>query len=535
MANANGDNGEGRSGSHAPWSGSSTPPEVYGAFARPGFDSGLLDGLESERTIEDSTLPRSLKSNRPSDLEESGDYDVNALAPLRHLLEQDWTDPNVRSRLKSKESRDDDAPLLSPTASTAGVAPPRRTWDYDFGENPADVETVVVPVVTAETEAPSTPAAPVPEAPPVAAPSISAPPPPPPPPSAPPSPPIPEVPAVQVPPDPAPSEPAPIRKRSRALPWLLAAGVVAVAVAFAVPPSAFAPPPLAEAPIKFMLVSQPEAEVFQGETSLGTTPLLLEPSQVGEGLTLRKAGFQNENFQLDMAPSQNRIEKYKVVLDVAAVPLEWSGLPEGSGLAWQGKPAAVKDLATAMPGTYSLKVSPPKRPAVTLSLAIPAPGDPSVSGPYKVGEQVAEALSKQPALSMTLKSGKGKAPKQPLTVTVEQTAGGKFQTTTPLQAKSPSDLVLPGPGTYRVKVAATKTHKALQQTVTVKESDRKVLELALTPIPPKVAKAAPRPSTGGGGGGGYVPPPVYYPPPVYSGGGGGGGGGGGASIAPPSF
>lgn len=542
MAKANGDNVE---GSPAPWSGSSTPPEVYGAFARPGFDSGLLDGLESERTIEDSSPPRRNAAARTvPDLEESGDYDVSALAPLRHLLDQDWTDPNVRSRLKSREPQERASdPSLSPTASAANVAPPRRTWDYDFGENPADVETVVVPVVTDQQAAATPP--PAPHASPLPRPEA-------------PLEPLPEPPvSTQAPPvveaqvpvavrfedaassePPAPAPAAAERKgRRKALPWLLAAGVVAIGAAMVVPQSAFAPPAAPQAPVKFVLGSEPEAEVFQGETLLGTTPLLLEPSQVGDGLRLRKAGFEDETFKLEIAPSQDLIAKYRVVLDPAAVPLDWTGLPGESKLVWQGQAATPRGLTSVMPGTYSLKVSSAGRPSVTVPVTVLAPGGPESGTAVKVGAMVRQALEKQPALSMTFKSGKGKAPKLPLAVTVEQTAGGQFKGATRLEGKAASQLVLPGPGTYQVKVAATSTHKAFSQTVTVKDADRKAMELALTPLPPKLKPKAPAvaaPPSGGGGGGGYTPPP-YYPPPVYSGGGGGGGGGGGASIAPPSF
>jgi hypothetical protein len=147
---------------------------------------------------------------------------------------------------------------------------------------------------------------------------------------------------------------------------------------------------------------------------------------------------------------------------------------------------------------------------------------------------VEKALARQPALSLALEAGKGKPPKLPLSVSVRQEGSGGFSKTAALDGKTASKVILPGPGTYQVKVPASATHQAFSKSVTLKEGGSQSLEIALTPVPAKASAAPAASYSGSGGGGGYYPQPAYYPPPRYYGGGGGGGGGGGR-IAPPSF
>jgi hypothetical protein len=319
-------------------------------------------------------------------------------------------------------------------------------------------------------------------------------------------------------------------EKRKVRPWILAAGALLVATALAVPTSAFTGDAAALAPPTFVLTSEPKAEVFLGQERLGETPMLMRAEQVGDGLTLQREGFEPQTFALDKPLSQNRVERRQVVLNVAPVALDWTGLPANSKVMWQGKPATTESLATAMPGTYSLKVTAPDRPAVTVSVVVPAPGSGAPARVVTPGQQVAAALSQQPALSVTIKTGKAKGAKLPLAVSVSQKGGGKFSQTASLDGKAASKIVLPGPGTYQIKVPASPTHQAFSKTVTAKAGASQALEIALTPVPPKVAVAQ-APSAGGG----YAPEPVYYAPaPVYYSGGGGGGGGGGR-IAPPSF
>jgi hypothetical protein len=327
----------------------------------------------------------------------------------------------------------------------------------------------------------------------------------------------------------------PKRIKAKIRPWVLAAGAALIVGALAVPESAFSGAPVAGTPPSFVLTSEPKAEVYRGDQRLGLTPLLLEASLVGEeGLTLQATGFEEQKFVLSGPVSDSVIEKHRVVLAEAPIRLDWSGMPAGSKLTWQGKPTTVEALTTALPGTYSLAVTPPDRPSVAIQVVVPKHG----VGGLSVGKQLEQALAKQPALSVTLKAGKGKTAKVPLTVTISQSdKGKKFSKTASLDGKKSSKLILPGAGTYLVKVPASATHQAFSKKLTVKEGGSQNLEIALTPVPPKVASvSAPSSGSGGGGGGAYYPEPVYYsPPPAYYGGGGGGGGSGGASIAPPSF
>lgn len=777
MSNAHGDRGnpQGRSA----WSGSSTPPDVYGNFARPGISEEMLDALEAERTAEDLAPPSDVRSahvvrermhNHLAELEESGEYDIRALAPLRHLLDQDWTDPNVRSRLKAKVEAED---RRVAEASPAGCEPGAKQWFASFTPEQAEVETLQVKTVSdpgarppnpappapspaaanptataprpatadaapatpnptganpgattrppaaanpgpapprhpaaanpgataprppaaanpgaalprppaaatpgavAPHQAPAKPATGAPPHPAVASPTVATPrpattnpaaaPPRPPatssptaprpaspttaaprtggPASAPaseaqahPRPPAPANPAAARPPQSAPAQPAvtagvapvrasqpataatpgghssvvapeipkptvvrspgspptvnpkvypaasevlsaldktappvgavaasddlvfddddgedsgqqklrsravkllaqkpPKRAKQRVRPWILAVGAVLIVGALAVPESTFAGPPMAPAPPRLVLSSEPRAEVRSGGESLGQTPLLLEESQVREGVTLNAPGYEPKTFALSEKISPDRIEKRHLVLSMAQLKLDWTGLPSESKLTWQGKPSTRETLAQALPGKYTLGVQAPDRPPITLAVEVSAADG---SGSVPVGKQVEAALARQPALTLAFKTGKGAAPKMPLKVTVSGGQGAsKFSKTAALDAKSGSKLVLPGPGTYQVKIPASQTHEAFSKKITVKEGSSQSLDIALTPVPPKVAAV---PASGGGGGGGYVPEPSYYSPPpaYYSGGGGGGGGGSGGSIAPPSF
>ena len=651
MASADGDQ---PGGGGARWSGSSTPPDVYGSFSYP----GLIDDLEAldalEPTQEDLHPPADVKSahqvrakmlNHVQELEESGEYDIRALAPLRHLLDQDWTDPNVRSRLKTRvEQHDqilrtqDSAPMPGKTAEAptvqvrtiptptqpkgpGPVTPPASGAQPSVAVPPSPPAAPAQPPPAkpaagpaAQRTAPSGPTAPAsPQAPPsrsaaqqnaatrpAAVPASVKPAPAPPAVGKPPmsepagaaspapgqpllSPPpavaiedifvplsAPEAPPAVVvsapfqwtPPDggqdngPSRRDPmAPVRPTPAAQPknpvpgrrllklggaggkgqlrtWLVAAGAFAVVAVWALPTSLYSPAPPPENPAQFVLSSEPKAEVYQGGKRLGETPMLLQASQVGEGLALRRSGYREQTFTLTSPLPEDKVEKRSVKLEVAPVALDWVGLPEGSTLTWNGTPSLVAELSTAEPGTYQLKVTAPGRPSVEVPVVVPDPGQGTAVASVAVGPLLEKALAKQPALSMALKTSQGMAPKLPLKVSI--TGQKSFATTTTLEAKTTAELVLPGPGTYLVKVPASDTHQAFSKAVKVQEGGSHRLEIALTPVPPKVASApAASSSEYPGSGSSYSPPPVYYaPPPSYSGGGGGGSGG---RIAPPSF
>lgn len=484
-----------------PWSGNSTPPDVYGARAK----SHLSEEFEQPEATEEDLPPASeLKGphrvrqslhDHLSEMEESGDYDLHALAPLRYLLDQDWTDPNVRSRLSTKVQES----LAS--SGAASLAKPAKPWHQ---EDPANSETIEVPVPGKSKPVSAPPSLVVAEPTPASGPSVS------------------------VKND---TESPKVGRKVR--PWLLAVGVVLISSALAAPESMFLAPPVAGSPPRLVLSSEPPADVYRGEEHLGQTPLLLEADQVEGGLTLKKVGFQPQRFALEQGLSEDRIEKHRVLLEVAQAPLDWTGLPADSRVSWEGEERLLGTLESALPGSYKLEVNFANRPPIAMTVTIASLEEGYDGSAVKVGELVQEELAKQPVVQLTLKSSK-KQPKLPLAVSVAQSAGGKFQKTARLDGKEISKFVLPGPGSYEVKIPASATHQAYKKTVTLKEGAHQNLEIALAPVPPKVA---PPPVVSSGGGvvsssGGYVPPPVYYAPPParYT-----GGGGGGASIAPPSF
>lgn len=207
--------------------------------------------------------------------------------------------------------------------------------------------------------------------------------------------------------------------------------------------------------------------------------------------------------------------------------LDWSGVPAGSKIFWQGNRTELAALDSAASGKYDLKVVAPGRPAVRLSLRVPEGSD----VPLAVGQQIREALAQQPTLTVAL----SKSLDKPVQVKIRELGdGATFKTATKLQGKSGSGIVLPKAGKYKVEVAETETHQAYGQTVTFAGGAKKSLQIALKAAPPKVA-SAPQSSSYSNSGAGYSEPTYYAPPPPRYYGGGGGGGGGGSRIAPPSF
>lgn len=492
-------------GQEKPWSGHSTPPDVYGRTDSSNFPAPVDPMEVTAEDLQPAAKPhpthavREKLHNQLSELEESGDYDLHTIAPLRHLLDQDWTDPNVRSRLTSRADEE--------SASGPGGAK-GKGWFHAGQENPATSETLEVSAVGEPAAASDASAG--------SGPALAH--------VAPSAPQLPSTPSGLT---------AVARTKPRVRPWLLVVGAALVAGAFALPESLFASAPVTDPVPRLVLSTEPAAGVYQGEQHLGETPLLLEPEQTVGGLLVKRAGYQPQTLELEERFNPDRIVKHHLALEVAPLPLDWAGLPAESKLTWQGEAKSPEALDAALPGSYKVSVSLPERPPVTLTVAIPHVDEQYDGAPLKVGEQVQQALAKQPTFSMTLKSGQEKTPKLPLAVSVTQSQGGSFKKTAQLDGKASSKLILPGAGTYQVKVPASATHRAYSKTVTVKEGGSQSLEIALTPVPPKVTVAAAPASVSSSHG--YAPAPVYYaPPPVYHGGGGGGGGGGG-SIAPPSF
>lgn len=205
----------------------------------------------------------------------------------------------------------------------------------------------------------------------------------------------------------------------------------------------------------------------------------------------------------------------------SSVELDWTGVPEGSKVFWQGAKTSLSELGAAPVGKYDVKVFAPSRPVVRLSLNISA----GQSGPVFVGRQVKEALARQPVLTVSLAKAPGKA----VQVKVRELGeGATFKAATKLEGAAGAGIVLPKPGKYKVEVAETATHQAYGQTVTIDSGGKKSVQIALKAAPPRVVSAPAAPSYSGSSG---YSEPAYYPPPRSY----GGGGGGGSRIAPPSF
>lgn len=293
-----------------------------------------------------------------------------------------------------------------------------------------------------------------------------------------------------------------------------------------------APRPIAPPPPKPGRSWKPVAlaAVGAGLLALGAVPLVLMRLKDQPAPRSEPAAATSVNNATTEPGEQPLLASATAGVEEQAAPqprasLDWSGVPEGSKIFWQGKKTQVSALGTAAPGKYDVKVVAPGRPAVRLALAV-SPDSQRVA----VGQKVSDALAQQPTLSLAL----AKASKGGVQVKVRELGeNASFKTSTKLQGKAASGLVLPRAGKYKVEVAETDTHRAYGQTVTVGDGGKKSLQIALKPAPPRIAVSAPAAPVYSGDGGGHSAPAYQAPPPpsYY----GGGGGGGGSRIAPPSF
>ncbi len=456
------------------WSSSSKPEEPAEELGELSWD----DASPTEPTVEDvhdsrtSAVENQLRTfsatvGQVQGLEESGDFD---LTPLRHLLEQGWADPGTA---RSKAD-------YQPTSPKSGA------W-HSQG-NQAEVETMEVKAV-----APPSPAPPVAVPPPVMAlPSEAD---------------YPDLVFDQTPSaPPMPMAPPPRKREWNFKPALLAGGAMAALAAIAVPvivvflgnkPATTSPP--AKAPVASKVDSR---EVQPAVSPVAVAPVAVAPE-----------------------PPVKEVSQGK---ELPKTELDWSGVPAGSKIFWQGQRTETAALGSAAPGKYDLKVIAPGRPTVRLGLQVPEDSD----VPLAVGQKVSEALAQQPTLTVAL----SKSLDKPVQVKVRELGdGATFTTVTKLQGKSSSGIILPKAGKYKVEVAKTETHQAYGQTVTFADGSKKSLQIALKAAPPRVA-SAPQPSSSYSSSGASYSQPTYHapsPPRYY--GGGGGGGGGGSRIAPPSF
>ncbi len=511
MANSSWDNGGGKPSSEFL---GSMPNEAGPAHARSwvwnssadteasGEVSWDEDSSASAATIEEKVAVPPAAPTRAAEpfpraigLEESGDYD---LAPLRHLLEQDWADPRT-----ARSNVDYQRPQSQPWHQEQAEV---DTMELRSARDAAAAKAQAQAVPVAET-------APV-----MALPSEAD---------------FPDLVFNQGPPMPRPPiAPLPSPRDSKGSGRLakMGAGVAAAVVLCAIPfiylgakGNAIKSPESSAKPVASKAVAQkPEPKPSVAAQKPEPKPSVVAVNEEKPEPPVAKVEKPTPSEVKAVAPA---------AVPVSLTSLNWSGLPNGSKVFWQGQRSSVDALGSVKPGNYSLKVIAPSRPAVLMTLKVEESSD-----ALPVGEQVKQAIAKQPTLSLAL----AKTPKAAVSVRVRELGtGATFKTVAKLTGKNRSSVVLPKAGKYKVEVTENSVYQDYGQTVSFDDGSKKSLQIALKSAPIPVASApAAAPSYSGGGGGGYSPPPTYSAPPpptYYSGGGSGGGGGGGGRIAPPSF
>ena len=289
-----------------------------------------------------------------------------------------------------------------------------------------------------------------------------------------------------------------------------------------------------------VLASVPKSEVFDGEVSLGMTPLAMEADLARKPLELRKEGFET-GLVAPWEPDNEKGPVEKVVHSLVGKPLalSWEGLPKDSVVWWEGSKIKPQDLNSAVPGKYSLKVKPGDRPAVLMDLDISPDGLDGQA--FQVAKSVQKKLDLQPTVGVALKFPDGFSKSGKLSVKVTSLeAAYPFSSTVNATGTEKTSLILPSAGKYKISFSGDRSFKPTAQTLTLGDSEEKAVELSLAKAPPPVVAApvyrapahrsstpAYRPARPV-----YRPRPAYRPPPRrYSGGGGGGSG----RIAPPAF
>lgn len=315
-------------------------------------------------------------------------------------------------------------------------------------------------------------------------------------------------------------------KNKKVRPWVPILGLAVVGLAFAFSKPLFTDMHAVEVSDPVLVVaSQPAAEVFDGDTSLGETPLSLKADLATKQLEIRKTGFETIAVTpWDPKLKDGPVQKFVRPLQVSPVALSWAELGQDAEVWWNGSKTDPRSLAEVQPGDYQLKVKPALRPAVSLPIKVEA------GKPLAVDALVKAELAKQPEVKLGLKmpGDKGEAKDLAFKIkSVDQKA--VFSADLKVSTGQTSDLVLPGPGKYKISFAGDSKFKAANQTVELVTGASESVMVALAKVPPKpVAQPVSRPT--------YRPSapvyrPAYRPPRRYNGGGGGGGG----RIAPPAF
>ena len=487
------------------------------------------------------------------ELTESGEYDLQAIMPLRRSAEENWAVPEARSRLRSQ-----------PTEATSETSPASPAPSPKFkGSSTADLLSTLGETSRAPSEFPPL-SAPTPsyaaQSTPVRQEALTQPGPPP----------ITReegvalargctvaelregsrpvageseqtletVPGLEFDDPPPKSEGgSPLNERtSRSRKWLAAAGVLVVVSAWFVPRTTYQkllgaqnqPGP------RFVLGSEPKSEVYRGDTRLGETPLVLEAENVGDGLVLRRPGFEAYMFALDAPLDQDKVANFSVTLEESPIVLNWDGLPSGSKVVWNGKEIAPAKFLETPPGTYRLKVIVPERPPIELPVTAPDPNETGYQSEIALGQEVAKALAAQPRLKVSLNSKSANSPNSAsLVVKEKKDAKDAFKLTAKVTPKSAKTLFLPSAGTYVVSADGGQGYLAFRQSVTLKGAESKSLDIVLKKKPPAPVPSRPARTSGGTSAAPYYAPAPqpYRAPPVYRAPRGGGAG----RIAPPSF
>lgn len=258
-------------------------------------------------------------------------------------------------------------------------------------------------------------------------------------------------------------------------------------------------------PVKLLIKSKPSsAEVYLGDKLLGKTPLRTELSNLDEMPVLKLDGYETREVPKPKELKDGKVNKVFAKLQGVQFPLDWSGLPKDTRIWWEGAEGKPKS-ATA--GEYKVKVKPKGQSSFIWTAAVLW----NDGQAFNIGKSIDQELKKRPVIKLSI-SGAAKA-----SVIVKD--GPRFTQTVSL-TKAGTGVILPGPGSYAVKVKGTNKYGAFSKDVKLKAGDRKSVKVAL--VAPQRRVAAPsqgRPR--------YNPRP-YRAPRRYH-------GGGGATIAPPSF
>ena len=332
-----------------------------------------------------------------------------------------------------------------------------------------------------------------------------------------------------------------IRRRSRPgkpkfRPWIAAVGVLAVGAAYILSPPFFGKMNSVQVPTPFLVIgSVPKGQVFAGDELLGDTPLALTEEQAArQDLQIRKPGYETVTVPSREADKEkfDKVHTFSRPLQVSPVELSWSGIPEGSTIWWNGSKTEPSSLSKVQPGTYTLKVKVPDRPAISSQIQV-EPRE-ATAGALNLATAVEAEFAKQPKASIAVKAPDEKLAGKAISVSVKSLNPElPFATTLKTKSGDTTSVVLPGAGKYKVSFVGDSSFKAASQTFEAEAASESNLEIALAKQPPKPVEAQPQ---AGNSNPGYRPPAYRpyrpRPRPYYPSGGGSGGGG---RIAPPAF